>query len=69
VRVHFSSIGHPIVGDTVYGYRRRRVAVPRQFLHAWQLSFRHPVEGKDLSFTAELAADLVQSLDELRLLA
>ena len=66
VRVHFSSIGHPVVGDQVYGHRRPRVAVPRQFLHAWRLAFKHPVEGHTLEFTTELPADLAQALDHLR---
>ena len=67
VRVHFSSIGHPVVGDKVYGSRRRPVAVPRQFLHAWRLAFKHPVEGQNLEFTSELPPDLARPLDRMRL--
>lgn len=67
LRVHFASIGHPIAGDMVYGYRRQRIAVPRMFLHAWRLSFSHPVGGDKLAFDSELPADLARSLEELRL--
>ena len=56
IRVHFASLGHPVAGDAVYGKPSKLVA--RQFLHAWRLSFRHPVNGADLSFEAPLAEDL-----------
>jgi 23S rRNA pseudouridine1911/1915/1917 synthase len=63
IRVHFGSLGHPIVGDTVYGKASKLVS--RQFLHAWRLTFRHPIRGKDLSFEAPLAEDLRPALREL----
>jgi 23S rRNA pseudouridine1911/1915/1917 synthase len=56
IRVHLASIGHPVVGDVVYG--KPSPLVPRQFLHAWRLAFRHPIDGRDLSFEAELPDDL-----------
>jgi 23S rRNA pseudouridine1911/1915/1917 synthase len=56
IRVHLASLGHPVVGDSVYG--KRSSLVPRQFLHAWRLTFTHPVNGRELSFGAPLPEDL-----------
>jgi len=66
IRVHLASIGHPVVGDRVYGRRREAIATPRQFLHAWRLSFEHPVRREPMSFEAQLPADLAAVLDRLR---
>lgn len=55
IRVHFSSIDHPIVGDPVYGKKHSDLA--RQFLHARRLSFRF--EGEDYHFESEIPADLI----------
>jgi 23S rRNA pseudouridine1911/1915/1917 synthase len=66
LRVHLASIGHPVVGDRVYGYRRDPQTLPRQFLHAWKLSFTHPITGDRMTFTAELPADLAAVLASLR---
>ncbi len=66
LRVHFSAIGHAVVGDTVYGPRRQTIAAPRHFLHAWKLSFRHPLTGEELRFTSELPDDLKNVLQRLR---
>jgi 23S rRNA pseudouridine1911/1915/1917 synthase len=63
LRVHFASLGHPIVGDTVYGKASKLVS--RQFLHSWRLTFRHPITGEELSFEAPLAADLQTALAQL----
>ena len=73
IRVHLSAIGHPVVGDALYGGLHRRVAgdiraaqrLERPFLHAWRLAFSHPVDGQRLEFRAPLAADLQSILDEL----
>ena len=69
IRVHMAHIGHPIVGDTVYG-RSRRHHLPespqRQMLHAARLAFNHPVSGKRLSFEAPLFDDMHRLLDALR---
>ncbi len=60
IRVHLAAIGHPILGDTVYGRtRNRELRVPRQALHAEKISLRHPHSGARISFTAPLADDLV----------
>ena len=63
IRVHLASIGHPVVGDPVYGRPSRLVA--RQFLHAWRLAFRHPVDGRELSFEAPLSEELEAALERL----
>lgn len=70
LRVHFASIGHPVVGDRTYGQGTRTLAqgimVPRQFLHAWRLTFAHPISGAELSFTSQLPPDLAGILESLR---
>jgi 23S rRNA pseudouridine1911/1915/1917 synthase len=63
IRVHFASLGHPVVGDAVYGRPTRLVS--RQFLHAWRLTLTHPLDGRELSFEAPLAPDLQAALDLL----
>jgi 23S rRNA-/tRNA-specific pseudouridylate synthase len=73
IRVHLSAIGHPVVGDTLYGGTRRHVAadvrpvqrLERPFLHAARLAFTHPSDGRRLEFTAPLPNDLQSVLDEL----
>ena len=74
IRVHLSAIGHPIVGDPLYGGIRRHVAhdikavthLERPFLHAARLAFAHPTDGRRMEFTSPLADDLQRVLDELR---
>ena len=73
IRVHLSAIGHPVVGDAVYGGVHRRVAgdiravqrLDRPFLHAARLAFTHPREGHRMEFTAPLPPDLLAILDDL----
>jgi 23S rRNA pseudouridine1911/1915/1917 synthase len=74
IRVHLSMIGHPIVGDALYGGVHRRVPgdlravthLERPFLHAARLAFKHPDDERRMEFTSELPADLQSVLDELR---
>ena len=74
IRVHLAAIGHPIVGDTLYGGVRRRVPhdlhaithLDRPFLHAGRLAFTHPREGRRMEFISELPPDLQRVVDELR---
>lgn len=66
IRVHFASIGHPLVGDAVYGRQRSRLPVPRQFLHACRLGFEHPVTGQRMELEAPIPADLAAVLGLLR---
>jgi 23S rRNA pseudouridine1911/1915/1917 synthase len=65
IRVHLASIGHPVVGDRVYGRRRSHLPVPRQFLHAWRLEFEHPHTGQHLELEAPLPAELLAVLEML----
>ena len=66
IRVHAAFIGCPVVGDTVYGRRKQRVRMKRQFLHAHELAFEHPVSGERLRFTSELPVGLRAVLEKLR---
>jgi len=54
IRVHLKHLGHPVVGDPLYG---RRGTHARHFLHAWRILFEHPITGKRVSFSAPLPAD------------
>ena len=67
IRVHLASIGHPVMGDDVYGGGggRRVAGLPpkRHFLHAAWLAFNHPVTGKPLDFRSPLPEDLRRSLN------
>jgi 23S rRNA pseudouridine1911/1915/1917 synthase len=65
IRVHLKAIGHPIVGDPVYGSGRvsNDIALQRQFLHACQLRLTHPSTGKALEVEAPLPSDLQALLD------
>ncbi|WP_228845434.1 RluA family pseudouridine synthase [Phototrophicus methaneseepsis] len=66
IRVHMAFIGCPVVGDIVYGYRKQRTGLKRQFLHASELAFDHPATGERLHFTSELPVGLQNILDKLR---
>jgi 23S rRNA pseudouridine1911/1915/1917 synthase len=74
IRVHLNAIGHPIVGDAVYGGVHRRVPahlkavthLERPFLHAARLAFTHPRDGRRVQFTSPLPADLERILEQLR---
>ncbi|GBE24957.1 ribosomal large subunit pseudouridine synthase D [bacterium BMS3Bbin02] len=67
IRVHLQSIGHPLVGDPVYGDRLTSIADPgRVWLHATNLRFRHPITDREIRVAASLPRDLVESLEALR---
>jgi len=61
IRVHLHHLGHPVLGDKVYG-RRRASNFPRQMLHAWKLGFRHPGNGKWKTFEAPLPNDFAAAI-------
>jgi 23S rRNA pseudouridine1911/1915/1917 synthase len=72
VRVHFSALGHPVVGDTLYGAPRRlppdnapALALNRNFLHARSLRLQHPRTGEPLALTSLLPAELTDLLRAL----
>lgn len=52
IRVHLRAIGHPVVGDPLYGKRQTKQALTRLMLHAWQLRIAHPVTGAPLCLIA-----------------
>lgn len=54
IRVHSRYMGHPIVGDPVYGYQKQRFALNGQLLHAYRLTLTHPRTGEEMTFTAPL---------------
>lgn len=56
IRVHMASIGHPLLGDTVYGSSKNPYQLEGQALHAMVLGFRHPKSGDYMEFTAPLPA-------------
>ena len=67
IRVHMSTIGHPVVNDPRYGHRRdRRLPEERFWLHSRSLSFQHPRTGGDVVAGAALPDDLVQLVGEWR---
>jgi 23S rRNA pseudouridine1911/1915/1917 synthase len=69
IRVHFSSLRHPCVGDLTYGADptlAARLGLNRQWLHAHELAFTHPRTGDWLHLTSPYPEDLVHALDVLR---
>ena len=66
IRVHLAFVGHPVVGDPLYGRRQGNLGLKRQFLHAAKLSFLHPVTGEELGFSSPLPEDLMAVLSRLR---
>ncbi|MGH7273842.1 MAG: RluA family pseudouridine synthase [Nitrospiria bacterium] len=68
IRVQMASIGHPVIGDKIYGSGTRHpTPFPRQALHASFLGFRHPVTHQKMEFKSELPRDLRKLVDRLRL--
>lgn len=63
IRVHFSAIGHPILGDPVYG--KKSPLLGHQFLHAYKLGFKLPSSGEYVEFKSELPPDLEDVLKKL----
>jgi len=66
IRIHFAFIGHPIAGDRVYGFRKQRLPLHRQFLHAARIAFTLPSSGQPVEFTSRLPDDLTAVLHKLR---
>ena len=72
IRVHFAALGHPVVGDTLYGAPAKIMAegqvcktLERNFLHAAAIEFHHPKSGKPLHFEAPLPVELQEFLSAL----
>jgi 23S rRNA pseudouridine1911/1915/1917 synthase len=68
IRVHMKYVNHPVVSDPIYGGRKNLQQdlefCPRLFLHAFEISFLHPITGEKLAFKAELPPELQKVLDE-----
>lgn len=60
IRVHMKHLGHPVVGDRAYGYKKQKFALPGQLLHAYRLEFTHPRTGERMTFTAPLPAEFTR---------
>jgi 23S rRNA pseudouridine1911/1915/1917 synthase len=74
IRVHLASIGHPVAGDTLYGAPRPEsylgtpsevASLERNFLHAFEIQFRHPISNRGLSFQQALPAELIEFLHSI----
>lgn len=64
IRIHFSAIGHPIVGDNLYGVKKKTMEINRQFLHAYSLEFSSK-DGQRVKIEADLSNDLEAILKTL----
>ena len=65
IRVHLEYIGHPLVGDKVYGHKRKIVGDQGQFLHAKTIGFVHPTTNKFMEFDSELPDYFKEFMDNL----
>jgi 23S rRNA pseudouridine1911/1915/1917 synthase len=74
IRVHLASIGHPVAGDTLYGAPNPNsylgtapevASLERNFLHAFEIQFRHPISNRPLSFQQPLPAELTEFLRQI----
>ena len=66
IRVHAKYIGHPVVGDKTYGYKKQRFTLEGQLLHAFRLTLTHPKTGERMTFEAPLPAHFLHVLQILR---
>jgi 23S rRNA pseudouridine1911/1915/1917 synthase len=62
IRVHFHHLGHPVLGDKLYG-AKNAARYPRQMLHAWKLGFEHPRTGETKNFEAPIPADFADAME------
>jgi 23S rRNA pseudouridine1911/1915/1917 synthase len=65
VRVHLHHLGHPVLGDKVYGQKYAKT-FPRQMLHAWKLGFQHPRTNESTNFEAPLPNDFEEAVKSLQ---
>ena len=66
IRVHMASIGHPLVGDQTYGYKKQKFKIEGQALHAKTLGFIHPTTGEYIEFTSDLPEYFEELIKKLR---
>jgi len=65
IRIHFKQIGHPVLGETKFAFRRDfNIKAKRLMLHAWKLEFKHPETAKLIQLTCDLPKDLKDFLDK-----
>lgn len=62
IRVHMSHEGYPLLGDFLYNEKNQMLS--RQALHAWQISFKHPISGQEMKFKAPLPKDMADILEK-----
>ncbi len=65
IRVHAKYIGHPIVGDKTYGYKKQKFDLSGQLLHAYKLVLTHPITGEEMTFNAPIPPHFTKILDIL----
>ena len=65
IRVHAKHLGHPVAGDPVYGYKKQKLGVDGQLLHAARLELTHPTSGERMSFHASLPPVFLEILQKL----
>lgn len=66
IRVHAKYLGHPVVGDSVYGIKKQKFKLNGQLLHAWRLLLVHPSDGKEMNFEAPLPDYFNEVLSKLQ---
>jgi 23S rRNA pseudouridine1911/1915/1917 synthase len=71
IRVHMAFLGHPVAGDELYGGKqlkapKEKVTVKRQCLHAYSLSFRHPVTDEPMEYVSPVWPDMQAILENIR---
>lgn len=64
IRVHMEYIGHPVVGDPVYGYAKDKDVEFGQYLHSHKLRFNHPITNKEMEFVCELPKEFIKKIEE-----
>ncbi len=73
IRVHFASIGNPVLGDRTYGKKTslrigtRTLPFKRQMLHAHTIKFKHPINGNIMEFTAPMPEDMEKAIEALKM--
>jgi 23S rRNA pseudouridine1911/1915/1917 synthase len=67
IRVHLASVGHPLLGDPLYGLKKQKFKLDGQMLHAKTLGFIHPGSKEYIEFTSELPEDYKKLLEKLRI--
>ena len=66
IRVHLKSIGHPLVGDKLYGSKKDRFGADGQILHAAHLEFVHPRSGETVSFDSEPPEYFIKAIEKAK---